>query len=158
MIYRMVVRALLAACAAAALVPTAAAEPPTRSFLPFVDVTGQFCEGFQVHIAATQNNEFGTFFADGSALVTGVLKVEVTNLSTGRSLVLNISGPARFNADGTVRGAGTWLLFGEAGQLPGPDPGLILITGGNSVTIGPTGVTAFSVRGTTVDVCNQLGA
>jgi hypothetical protein len=157
-INRMVLRVLLAACAAAALVPTAAAEPPTREPVPSPEATGQFCEGFEVRVAATQNKEFATVFSNGSALVTGVLKVEVTNLATGTSLELNISGPGRFNADGTIDGAGTWLLFGEAGQLPGPDPGLLLITGRNSITPGPNGVTAFSVTGTMVDVCDQLGA
>jgi hypothetical protein len=152
----MVLGALLAACAAMALVPTAAADPPTREPLPFLEATGQFCTDFQVHIAATQNKEALTIFSSGAALVTGVLKVEVTNLSTGTSLVLNISGPGRFNVDGSISGAGTWLLFGEAGQLPGPDPGLLLITGRISVTTGPAGITSFTVTGTQQDVCDAL--
>jgi hypothetical protein len=158
-VIRMLLRTLLAASAAVLLVPTAAAEPPDRVPLPFPDATGQFCEDFQVLVHATQNNEVATIFGSGAVLVTGVLKVEVTNLETDETIALNISGPGMFSADGsTISGAGTWLLFGEAGQLPGPDPGLLLVTGRNSITSGPTGITALSIKGTMVDVCDQLGS
>jgi hypothetical protein len=158
-INRLLVRTLFAACVAVVLVPTAAADGPTRDPLPFTDVTGQFCEDFQVLVHATQNKEVATVFSSGAALVTGVLKVEVTNLESGKTLALNISGPGVFSADGTeISGAGTWLLFGEAGQLPGPDPGLLLVTGRNSLALGPAGITSITVRGTTQDVCAALAA
>jgi hypothetical protein len=153
----MVRRTLLAALAAVLLVPTAAAERPGREPAPFPDFTGQFCKDFQVSIHATQNKEVATFFSSGAALVTGVLKVEVTNLSTGKTLALNISGPGTFSPDGTtVAARGTWLLFGEAGQLPGPDPGMLLATGSISLVTGPAGITSVSIRGTTEDVCAAL--
>ena len=46
MINRMVLRTLLAALAAVLLVPTAAADPPTRERCR-ADLTGQFCRGFR---------------------------------------------------------------------------------------------------------------
>ena len=159
MIQRTFLRALLALCAAGLLVPTAAAEPPTREPLPFPEATGQFCADFQVSVRATQNKEVATVFSNGVALVTGVLKVEVTNLESGKTIALNISGPGKFSADGsTINGSGTWLLFGEAGQLPGPDPGLLLVTGRHVITAGPTGITSIDTRGTSEDVCDALAS
>jgi hypothetical protein len=158
-INRMVLRTLLAALAAVLLVPTAAADPPTREFAPAADLTAQLCKGFQVHIHVTQNKEYFTFFSSGATLITGVLKVEVTNLSTGKTLALNISGPGVFNADGVTAAArGTWLLFGEAGQMPGPDPGMLLATGSTSLVFGPGGLTSITNNGTIRDVCAMLAA
>ena len=159
MINRMVLRTLLAALAAVLLVPTAAADPPTREFAPAADLTGQFCEGFQVHIHVTQNKEYFTSFSSGATLITGVLKVEVTNVSSGKTLALNISGPGTFSADGPTAAAhGTWLLFGEAGQMPGPDPGMLLATGSTSLVFGPDGLTSITNKGTVRDVCAMLAA
>jgi hypothetical protein len=155
----MLLRTLVAAVAAALLVPTAAAEPPTREPAPFPGFTGQFCEDFQEQIQATQNNEVLTVFSTGAALVSGVLKVEVTNLETDKSLELNISGPGVFSPDGSsVSGSGRWLLFGEAGQLPGPDAGMLLTTGSISLTVGPAGISSMTVKGTTEDVCAMLAS
>jgi hypothetical protein len=158
-INRMVLRTLLAALTAVLLVPTAAADPPTREFAPAADLTGQFCKGFQVHIHVVQNKEYFTVFSSGAALITGVLKLEVTNLSTGKTLALNASGPGVFNADGVTAAArGTWLLFGEAGQMPGPDPGMLLATGSTSLVFGPAGLTSITNNGTMRDVCALLAA
>jgi hypothetical protein len=144
---------------AAAAVPTAVADAPTKEPLPFPDFTGQFCKDFQVRIHATDNNEVLHTFSSGVGLVTGVLKVEVTNLTTGKTLALNISGPGMFSADGaSIDGSGRWLLFGEAGQLPGPDPGMILAVGRLHVTLGPAGITAIDLAGQSEDVCVALAA
>ena len=159
MINRMVLRTLLAALAAVLLVPTAAADPPSREFAPAADFSGQFCKGFRVGVHVTQNKEYFTVFGSGAALITGVLKVEVTNLSTGKTLALNISGPGTFSPDGSTAAAhGTWMLFGEAGQLPGPDPGMLLVTGSTSLVFGPVGLTSISVRGKTDDLCAMLAS
>lgn len=157
MINRMVLRTLLAALAAVLLVPAAAADPPTREFAPAADLTGQFCKGFQVHIHVVQNKEYFTFFSNGATLITGVLKLEVTNVSSGKTLALNVSGPGTFSADGATAAAhGTWLLFGEAGQMPGPDPGMVLASGSTSLVFGPAGLTSITNNGTMRDVCALL--
>jgi hypothetical protein len=158
-INRMLLRTLLAALGAVLLVPAAAADPPSREPVPSGDFTAQFCKDFQVLVHTTQNKEILKTFSSGVGLITGVLKVEVTNVETGTTLALNISGPGKFSADGSTADArGTWLLFGEAGQLPGPDPGMILVTGHTTLTFGPNGIVDIATRGTTQDICAALAA
>ncbi|HET9673272.1 MAG TPA: hypothetical protein VFP31_00560 [Gaiellaceae bacterium] len=159
MINRMLLRTVLAGFAAVLLVPAAAAEMPSREPAPAADFSGQFCKDFRVGVHVVQNKEFFTVFSSGAALITGVLKVEVTNLSTGKTLALNISGPGTFSPDGSTAAAhGTWMLFGEAGQMPGPDPGMLLVTGSTSLVFGPAGLTSISTRGRTEDLCAALAA
>jgi hypothetical protein len=143
---------------AAVAVPAALADPPTKDPVPFPTATGQFCEGFMVSIEATANKEVFHAFSSGVGLITGTLKVEVTNLSTGESLELNTSGPGKFSPDGTISGTGRWLLFGEAGQLPGPDPGMLLLSGHLALTLGPAGIAAIDSVGESEDICAALAA
>jgi hypothetical protein len=157
MVQRAILFAALASAAAVLLVPAAAADPPVKVPLPFPPTSGPFCEDFDVLIEATDNKEVLHVFSSGVGLITGVLKVEVTNLSTQKTLALNISGPGKFSADGsTLTGSGRWLLFGEAGQLPGAEPGMNLITGHMLFELGPTGITSADIRGQVVDVCEAL--
>jgi hypothetical protein len=158
---RVIKRAILcgavALAAAALLAPGAGADRPIREPLGDQNATGRFCPGFDVEIVTTANKEVAQIFSSGVTLVTGVLKVEVTNVSTGETLTLNISGPGKFSADGsTISARGTWLLFGEAGQLPGPDPGMLLVSGHTTLNLGPAGIASMSVRGTIVDICAAL--
>jgi hypothetical protein len=158
-IKRAILCGLVALAAAASFAASAAADRPVKQPVPFPDATGQFCTDFQVEIVATQNKEVVHIFSSGVALVTGVLKVEVTNLSTGKTLALNISGPGKFSADGsTIQARGTWLLFGEAGQLPGPDPGMLLVSGHTTLNLGPAGIASMTVRGTVEDICAALAS
>ena len=159
MIHRTISCIVLGLAAAALLVPTASADQPIKEPLPFSDLTGQFCEDFQVLVHATDNKEVIHIFSSGVALITGVLKVEVTNLETGKTLALNISGPGKISADGsTISGSGRWLLFGEAGQLPGSGPGMMLVVGHLTLALGPAGIESIAVKGTTEDVCAALAA
>ena len=143
---------------AALAVPAAFADPPINEPVPFPPATGQFCEGFMVSIEATENREVLHVFSSGVGLITGTLKVEVTNLSTDKTLELNISGPGTFSPDGTITGTGRWLLFGEAGQLPGPDPGMLLLSGRLGLTLGPAGIAGIESVGHSEDVCAALAA
>jgi hypothetical protein len=116
---RAILCGVVALATAALLTPTAAADKPTKEPLPSLEATGQFCPDFQVQIRTTTNKEVIHIFSSGVSLITGALKVEVTNLTTGKTLALNIPGPGKFSADGsTLTGGGPWLIFGEAGQLP----------------------------------------
>ena len=150
------------ALAAAMFVPTAAAEKPIKEPLPAQDVSGQFCPEFEVSINFTDNKEVIHIFSSGVAMVTGVLKVEVTNLDTDtpKTIRLNISGPGKFSADGsTVTGSGRWLLFGEAGQLgPGAPPGMLLVAGHSTLQIGPSGILSMDLVGHVEDICAALAA
>jgi hypothetical protein len=158
-IKRAILYSVIALAAAAVLAPGAAADPPIMEPVGDLNVTGPFCEGFDVEILTVANKEVSRTFSSGVTLVTGVLKVEVTNLSTGKTLALNISGPGKFSADGsTISARGTWLLFGEAGQLPGPDPGMFLVSGHTTLTLGPAGITSMTTRGQVQDICAALAS
>jgi hypothetical protein len=110
---------------ALALAPSAAADKPVTAPAPFGTFTGQYCADFPVRVSETTNRGTIRIFSDGSAIVTGTLKVDVTNLETGETISLNISGPSFFSSDGsTLVGTGKWLFFGEAGFLGRPGPTL----------------------------------
>jgi hypothetical protein len=85
-------------------------------------------------------------------LTTGALKVQVTNLDTGKSLVLNISGPGVALPDGTLVTEGSWLFFFPAGNPQGQEPGLIAIHGRTE-----SNSTSFTVlSGHVEDICAAL--
>jgi hypothetical protein len=150
---------VLGLVAAGLVVPTAAADKPSKEPFPSSDVTGRFCEDFDVLLHVTDDKGTLHVFSSGVALVTGTLKIEVTNLASGKTLALNISGPGKFSADGTtLTGSGRWLLFGEAGELPDPGPGMLLTTGQITLGLGPTGITSIETHGTVQDICAALAA
>jgi hypothetical protein len=141
------------------VVPTAAADKPSKEPFPSSDLTGRFCEDFDVRFHVTDDRGTLHVFSSGVALVTGTLKIEVTNLASDRTLALNISGPGKFSPDGSsLTGTGRWLLFGEAGELPGPDPGMLLTTGRMTLGLSPTGIESIETQGTVTDVCALLAA
>jgi len=111
---------------------------------------------FPVRIEITANKEYVKFFSDGRLLVNGKLFVRITNLNTGKSMDVNISGPANVTLTSERNmGRGLLLLFPEdAGG-----PGLFLNTGRLDVIRGEDGfITNYTVRGTSVDVCAALAA
>jgi hypothetical protein len=117
-------------CISLALAPSATADKPIIEPAPFGEFTGQYCEDFLVRVRETTNRGAAKIFSDGSVIITGTLKVDVTNLETGKTISLNISGPAMFSSDGTTLvGVGTWLFFGEAGFLGRPSPTLETFNG-----------------------------
>lgn len=121
-----------------------------------------FLEGFElpkvcafpVFIEITANKEFVTFFEDGRIHVTGKLFARLTNLDSGESLDLNISGPALISPDSErIHGRGLFILFPE--DVGGP--GLVLTTGRLDIIRGEDGfVDEFDLRGRSVDVCAAL--
>lgn len=161
MIRRLLLAAVLGLAVGALIAPSAAAEKPLKEPLPFDDLTGQFCEDFLVLVHATSNKEVLHLFSSGEALITGVLKVEVTNLETGKTLALNISGPGKFSADGsTLSGSGRWLLFGEPGDFgPGSGSFMTLVAGRLEITFDEEGgVTGLTTQGHVEDICAALAA
>lgn len=145
----------LAAVVAILLAPGALADKPVKAPAPFGEFTGQFCEDFAVRIVATTDQETVKTFSDGSAMITGALKVEITNLENRKTIGLNISGPAKFTADGaTLIGTGRWLLFGEAGSFGRPGPTLELSVGRFTLDLA-TG-TIESRNGTVRQLCGAL--
>src|SRR5262245_41063339 len=134
--------AALTLVAALAAAPLASADPPIRVVLePPPDVSGQYCEDFEVGVHVTRFNQVATIFANGEVLLTGALTTEVTNLETDRTITLNIPGPGRISGDGsTIRATGPWLLFGEEGDLGEGSPAQVTyIAGRFSFTVDANG-------------------
>ena len=147
--------AAVAVLSALALAPSAAADKPIIEPAPFGEFTGQYCEDFLVRVAETTNRGTAKIFSDGSVIITGTLNVAVTNLETGKTISLNISGPAMFSSDGsTLVGVGKWLFFGEAGFLGRPGPTLETFDGRFTLDLGT--VTFVSRTGTVGELCAAL--
>lgn len=132
---------------------TAASDgKPIREPVFFEDFVVENVCPFRVLIETTANKEFVTIFED-RILVTGKLFTRLTNLETGESLELNISGPATISETEVLRGRGLLILFPEdAGG-----PGLVLTAGRVELIRGEDGFIAeMSTSGRTVDVCAAL--
>jgi hypothetical protein len=137
-------------------VTTASADKPIREpiFLDDIELSG-FC-AFPVLLEVTANKEFVTFFSDGRLHVNGKLFARVTNLSTGKSLDLNISGLAVISPD-SERGLGRGLLLLFPGDAGGP--GLVLTTGRVDIIRAENGlIENLTIRGRSVDICAALAA
>ena len=140
---------------------TASADKPVREFLPIEDLTLTGVCSFDVGIEVTANNEFITTFSDGRQLITGALKVRVTNLTSEESFDLNIPGPGFFipNPDGSVttEAHGPWLLWFFPGDLGPGSPGQLFVNKGHIVfTSGPGGTTIDKQTGSQTDICAAL--
>lgn len=147
-----------------AVVAPVAAVPPSREEIPLpegliIPVSG--IRPFDLEILVLTSGETLTTFFDQSGnvvmqLTTGPLKVRVTDLQTGESLDLNISGPGRILEDGeTMILTGRWLNIV-------PDLGLVWLTTGTVVVaIDPeTGfiVSFISTAGQVEDICEALAS
>jgi hypothetical protein len=146
------VGALLAVFAAS----TALAAQPIREPLVIEDEDFNNLCRFPVRLEITANKEYVKFFSEGRVLVNGKLFARITNLDTGKSIDVNISGPANISPESERNmGRGILLLFPQdAGG-----PGLILNMGRLDVIRGEDGfITNYTVRGTSVDVCAALTA
>jgi hypothetical protein len=139
-----------------AAAPPAAADKPIQVPAPFGEFTGQYCEDFAVRIRETTNRGTMKIFSSGAIIITGTLRVEVTNLETGKTIALNISGPAMFSSDGTTLfGPGPWLLFGEPGFF-GPGSPRMLETNHGRLVISLVDGSIVSRTGRRVDLCPLL--
>ncbi len=139
----------------------AAADKPTRFALPAQDFTLTGVCPFPVEIQVVENREYATVFSNGSLLVTGSLRLRLTNTTPGESLTVNASGPARFtpNDDGTttLELHGRTLLFLTTEQTS--EPFLHLISGHvvlRGSEHGPTDVLAE--HGSVTDLCEVLAS
>jgi hypothetical protein len=70
---------------------------------PAVDFTDATC-GFVLQVHFTVNGETATIFSDGRIVITGPL--QATYSANGKSVSLNIAGPATISASGSVIGRG----------------------------------------------------
>jgi hypothetical protein len=136
------------------LVPIAGADPPTREFIPAADFTISGSCSFEVGVHVVANKEYGITFANGATLVTGALKMTLTNLrDPSKSITLNVPGPGLFTAtsDGglTIDARGPWLFFFE--------DVLLYSVGHSNFTVSASGVVSLEqIGGTSADLCAVL--
>jgi len=151
------VAVVVALCAAA----TASADPVTRTRVPPPDdltVTG--C-GFDVLVQSVEWNIVSTTFNnDASPVVeiqSGSAKTQLTNLETGETITVNISGPlvVKVLGDGSsiIAEEGPWLHF----LVPGL-PAIFLTEGRVTITIDTAGNVTVANSGRIVDLCAELAA
>ncbi len=149
-----------------ALALPALAEKPTIEMTPFTSffVPAADACGFDVLVTAQKgrpNKEKLILFSD-KALITGPLFVTVKNLSTGKTIDLNISGPIRLDFSDNLTSVtlhGASLLIGTAEQAAAAGlPQLALIHGRFGFTLGEDGQTTSyqRVSGNVQDVCQLL--
>ena len=132
---------------------------------PFT-VPADFC-GFQIGVTFPVDKEYAKVLkaADGSMtiLVTGSLTLTNTNLSTGKTITANISGPGKitFLPDGSViteeTGRAVYALAPTDARRFGVPP-IGLTAGPLTTTVDADGnLTSFSLHGhVLVDVCAAL--
>ena len=142
--------------AAAIVVPVAAASRPDIEPVPAEDFTlpADIC-GFDVSVDILANKEKAITFSDGSTMVTGALKMRLTNLGDPtRSIVLNVPGPGRFSESG-LKATGPWLFFFFPGDLGEGSPAILAYTTGR-VRIDDAGF--HQLGGTRTDLCPLLAS
>jgi hypothetical protein len=136
----------------------AQANPPTRTTEPPFDFeTSLFC-GFPLRSETLQSNVKITTFSDGRQLVTGRRTVRLTNLSTGKSLVLTDAGHLTTDPTQTVDTFTGRLIFPV---FPGEPrgPGVWLFVGKVVATFAQPGgffYSSIDVTGSAVDLCAAL--
>jgi hypothetical protein len=110
---------------------------------------GALCP-FTLKVKPVVSDEYIMTLPDGTALITGALKVRLTNLDSGTSLVVNISGPTRVSADGA-----TLIAYGPLLQpFFGDHPELIFFHGRIVLSVDADGnATVVSQVGTSEDAC-----
>jgi hypothetical protein len=155
------VLALAASLAAAlAFAAAASADKPVKEPVTFPEfIPGSFCADFDVLIHVVSNKEEAHIFPSGAIIVTGQLKVELTNLSTDKTVGVNISGPSFNPADGSTSTlSGRSLLLGEAGDLgPGSPPTLLVTSGPTVQTLDSQGnIIGYTTSGHVIDMCEVL--
>ena len=86
-------------------------------------------------------------------------KDTLTNLDTGKSITINVSGPGQFTngADGSFTLVGTGLWSWDSHPVT-EDPGLFLTAGRFVFSIDAAGNQSFQIVGQITDLCRQLAA
>ena len=156
----MLARALVVGLLFGATVASAAqAVPPTRSTEPPLDIENSsvFC-GFPLRAQTVRNNVKITTFSDGRQLVTGSHTGRLTNLSSGKSLVITDAGNLMTDPEQTTDTFhGRLVLFLFPGEPFGP--GAWLFVGRTVATFAEPGGFLYSgleFTGKRVDLCAAL--
>lgn len=146
--HRSIVALAVVVATAAVLASAAFADQPTRYPIGNGSFTITGVCSFNVDATLLADNEFGMDFSNGATIVTGRLVYQLTNETSSKSLVVNISGPGKFTAD-TTQLTGNSLIFGFASPS-----GLFLTRG--LVTPDFTNGSFTTASAATVDLCAAL--
>jgi len=145
----------------------ASAGKPLKEFFPADPITVEDVCDFPVLLDPIINKEYVKSFFDDEGnlerqIVTGRFVNEVTNLDTGQSITVNVSGPVFFTfAEDTltVRLTGRSLLFFLPGELTsGQD--YLRVTNGPNIFVVDLSTGAITPRRESrnyVDLCEALG-
>jgi hypothetical protein len=153
MIRRFLLTSSVAAAVVLAAASVAAADPPTRTPAPAPTFTGEFCPGVQVQITFPVNQEYSIIFSNGAIITTGRLVAQVKNLSTGKSVVVNASGPGMVAQNGRFTLRGETLVFLTPGQIGPGTPATTYILSG-VLDFAPDGT--VTQTGHVTDICSQI--
>ena len=161
MLKRLVVAAGAALLVLSAAVPAVLAARPSRDYLATPDYidfgAGEAC-AFPVRLDFLVNKEYGVTFSDADGdfvrqLIAGTLIVGLTNTTNGKSITVDISGPAQVvgHADGTT----TFILRGNSMPVV---PGRLYTTTGTVVQEVDANGDLITSRatGTETDLCPAL--
>jgi len=143
--------------------PALAAKPTIvdNPFTPFVIPAANGCGTFDVNAAPTAGRPNGgrvILFAN-SAIASGPVFVTLTNLTTGKSINLNISGPAKFGfTNNTTVLQGPTLLIGFPPVAPPNLQGIAFAKGRTVIKFDDSGniISVNFVGKTPQDVCALL--
>lgn len=152
---------LVAAVCAAVLAGGAGADRPIREFMPQTDDVISGACPFDVGLTILRNEAHLTTFSDGRQLVTGSLKVRLTNLTpgSGKSIDLNASGPGLLTETATafeIKAEGRWFWFFLPGELGPGSPGMAVATSGLAYLRGDANGLTFTPSKNTTDICAAL--
>jgi hypothetical protein len=144
----------------AAMATSAHADPPTRTTEPPFDFESALFCGFPVRAETLETNQKITTFSDGRQIVTGRRTVRITNLLTGKSIMVTDAGHLTTDPRQTVDTFTGRLLFP---LFPGEPrgPGLWLFVGEVVATFDTPGgffYSSIDVTGRAVDLCARLRA
>jgi hypothetical protein len=158
---RLAILATAAVLAAGGVATGASANQPAREPQPLPPGTTFDLDGicsFHAQILILTSKAYTLTFGNGSQISTGQLFVRVTNLDSGKSLDLNISGPGFGAVDSNVFTlSGRSLVFFFPGDRGPGSPGLLVLTSGPVVLTGTeTGVTVDMTSASVTDLCAAL--
>jgi hypothetical protein len=121
---------------------------------PFEQTVENVCS-FPVLITSLTNNEVLTTYSDGRQTVTGQLTVRLTNVNTGQSIDVNISGPVTY----TPTSEGFIAVFrGRSLIFPNSTYDFFISSGRTIMGVSPDMkfFTLLNVTGSMFDVCAAL--
>lgn len=141
--------------------PARAGAPERIPIDPFHQTieAGHACP-FAIRVDQLSINEVLTFLSNGRVFLTGNSVQRVTNLDSGKSVVVNASGPFTLTSAGgvdtfTARGRNMWT-FGPGDLGPGQPAAQLLTTGLAVYTVSASGITFSHTGGTTENLCETL--